>query len=165
MRKLKSWSRRRAGAEITYHQATQLEHLVLLHASNHGENFTKLSADIALALARSSCNVLKAERQVYSSQAKEYRMKLLVLQDLIDDSRARSEDAQFQLRTVLNIIETEHLPVITLPDNDLLSDIRHRHDRQLDASSDCTSECSEEAEEMDYELSEVDSNDSSNLED
>jgi hypothetical protein len=130
-------SRFRAFAEEDQCREQAKEIKVLMLASQKGLNWTSLDPQLALALARAARDVMMAEEETAKLKIVECKNLLATLEDTLDDARARVEDAQQQIGSVLSFFDQQGIQVDLRPLHfEVFQD--HPHSSDIDSISDHT---------------------------
>lgn len=87
------------------------ETTMLLEAAQRGDDFTSLDPKTAIHVARAARDTLIAEEHLALSRVQECEAVLTSLRDAVDEVRARVEDANLQVRKLLNIMNDQGIHV------------------------------------------------------
>lgn len=111
LKRLRRSVRQRILAEDDVHHKQEVEFAIIRYAAQRGLTHASLDPQTALALARASSAAIEAEETAANLKVKECILKLETLQDKADDLRARRDEAELQIGSVLQAIKAHKLPV------------------------------------------------------
>jgi hypothetical protein len=108
-------SRSRVVAEVNQCREQAKELKILMLASQKGLNWAALDPQLALALARAARDTLMAEEETAKLKILECKNLLATLKDTLDDARARVEDANQQISSIITFFDQQGIQINLRP--------------------------------------------------